>query len=146
MSGWSVTESIGPVTRTDIVRYAGASGDLNPIHHDEDYARTAGVGGVFAMGMYPAGVVARVVADAFGAGNIRSFRARFDERVWPGDVLTIEGREAGSGGELSELEFVVLRNGGSRAVRCWATVHVARPARPTPTESDQSVPEGVTHV
>ena len=47
----------GPLERADIVRYAGASGDFNPIHIDEGYARETGAPTVFAMGMLPAGSV-----------------------------------------------------------------------------------------
>ena len=52
----------GPVTRSDLVRYAGAGGDFNPIHHDEQFARDAGLDTVFAMGMLHAGLLSRLVA------------------------------------------------------------------------------------
>jgi acyl dehydratase len=90
----------GPLSRSDIVRYAGASGDFNPIHTDEGYARNTGAPTVFAMGMLPAGYLAHAVADWFGGPqHLRRFKVRFTTRVWPGDELactgTVTGIEAG---------------------------------------------------
>jgi acyl dehydratase len=83
----------GPVTRADIVRYAGASGDFNPIHIDEGYARATGAPTVFAMGMLPAGYLAHAVSDWFGGPHrLRRFKVRFSARVWPGDELVCSGR------------------------------------------------------
>lgn len=83
---------VGPVTRTHIVRYAGASGDFTPIHHDEELARSVGLPSVFAMGMMQAGMLAHLVADWLGLAHVRRYRVRFVDRVWPGDTLTFGGR------------------------------------------------------
>jgi acyl dehydratase len=80
------------LTRTDLVRYAGASGDFNPIHHDENFARAAGNPTVFGHGMLTAGLVARCITDFVGAGNLRRYKVRFATRVWPGDTITCAGR------------------------------------------------------
>jgi acyl dehydratase len=80
------------LTRTDLVRYAGASGDFNPIHHDEEFARAAGNPTVFAHGMLSAGFVARCITDFVGVGNLRRYKVRFATRVWPGDTITCTGR------------------------------------------------------
>ncbi len=80
------------LTRTDLVRYAGASGDFNPIHHDEDFAKAAGNPTVFGHGMLTAGFVARCITDFVGATNLRRYRVRFATRVWPGDTITCRGR------------------------------------------------------
>ncbi len=83
----------GPLERVDIVKYAGASGDFNPIHTDEGYARSTGAPTVFAMGMLPAGYLAHAVADWFaGSQNLRRFKVRFTTRVWPGDEIACTGR------------------------------------------------------
>jgi acyl dehydratase len=83
----------GPLQRVDIVRYAGASGDFNPIHTDEGYARATGAPTVFAMGMLPAGYLAHALSDWFGGPqHIRRFKIRFTTRVWPGDELACVGR------------------------------------------------------
>lgn len=83
--------AFGPITRTDIVRYQGASGDFNPIHHDEEFARAAGFPSVFSVGMLQAALLAGFATDWLGADNVRRFAVRFQEQVWPGDVLTCTG-------------------------------------------------------
>ncbi len=80
------------ITRTDIARYAGASGDFNPIHHDETFAKGAGYPSVFAHGMLSAGFVSKCVTDYVGRANLRVFRVSFRSQVWPGDTLTCSGK------------------------------------------------------
>ena len=80
------------LTRTDLVRYAGASGDFNPIHHDEGFSKGAGNPTVFGHGMLTAGFVGRCITDFVGPENLRSFKVRFATRVWPGDTITCQGR------------------------------------------------------
>lgn len=83
----------GPLTRDDFVSYAAASGDDNPIHQDEDYARSHGAPTVFAMGMLNAGYLAHAVSDWFGGPHhLRRFKVRFTTRVWAGDELVCLGR------------------------------------------------------
>jgi acyl dehydratase len=77
-----------PLTRTDLVRYAGASGDFNPLHHDHVFAAAAGLPDVMAHGMLSAGLTASAVTSWFGPGSVRRFSVRFRSPVWPGDVLT----------------------------------------------------------
>jgi acyl dehydratase len=79
------------LSRTDLVRYAGASGDFNPIHHDEGFAKAAGNPTVFGHGMLTAGFVARCITDAVGVEGLRRFKVRFATRVWPGDTITCAG-------------------------------------------------------
>ncbi|HWL66302.1 MAG TPA: MaoC/PaaZ C-terminal domain-containing protein [Actinomycetota bacterium] len=83
----------GPLTREDFVRYANVSGDDNPIHQDEEYARKSGAPTVFAMGMLNAGYLATAVSEWFGgAQNLRRFKVRFTNRVWAGDEVVCSGR------------------------------------------------------
>jgi acyl dehydratase len=83
----------GPLDREDFVRYANASGDDNPIHQDETYAQASGAPTVFAMGMLNAGYLAHAVSDWFGgAQNLRRYKVRFTNRVWPGDELVCTGK------------------------------------------------------
>lgn len=82
---------VANLTRTDFVRYAGASGDLNPIHHDEPYAQRAGNPTVFAMGMLSAGILTRVATAFAGRPAIRRYRVRFMTRAWPGDDVICTG-------------------------------------------------------
>jgi acyl dehydratase len=80
------------LSRTQIVQYAGASGDFNPLHTDEKYAtETAGYPSVFAHGMLTMGLTGRLVTDWFGDGVVKDFGVRFVRQVWPGDTLTAKG-------------------------------------------------------
>lgn len=72
-------------------RYAGASGDFNPIHYDEPYARDAGNESVFALGMLTAGFASHMISDWFGLDRIDRFMIRFQERVYPDDTITVTG-------------------------------------------------------
>lgn len=83
--------TVGPITRTDIVKYAGASGDFTRLHHDESAARDAGFSGVFAMGMLSAGVLGHFVGDWLGYSRIREYDVRFIDAVWPGETLVCHG-------------------------------------------------------
>jgi acyl dehydratase len=108
----------GPITRTDIVRYAGASGDFNPIHRDEHYAQAAGFPTVFAPGMFQAGVLSSFATDWLGPTNLRRFAVQFREQVWPGDVLVCRGAVASrcerEGVRTVDLELVASRAGSDR--------------------------------
>ena len=92
--GMDLGEAVfGPLSREDFVAYADASGDDNPIHQDEDYARKSGAPTVFAMGMLNAGYLAHAVSDWFGGPqNIKRYKVRFTNRVWPGDELVCTGK------------------------------------------------------
>ena len=117
--------SFGPLTRTDFVRYQGASGDFNPIHHDEGFAKSAGFPTVFSVGMLQAGLLATYCTDLLGPENVRRFKVQFREQVWPDDVLTCSGRVArvaDAGGERTvDLELTVTRQTDGVAVRGEAT-------------------------
>lgn len=80
------------LTRPDFVRYAGASGDFNPIHYSEPYAKGAGFDSVFAQGMFTAGFLSHMVSDWVGLEHIDLYRTRFVAQVWPGDVISTGGR------------------------------------------------------
>jgi acyl dehydratase len=75
--------------RTQIVMYAGASGDYNPIHTDEVFAtKAAGYPSVFAHGMLTMGLTGKMLTNYVGDGRLTSFGLRFVSQVWPGDTLT----------------------------------------------------------
>ena len=80
------------VDRAMFIRYAGASGDFNPIHWNEDFAKSAGYPGVFAQGMWTAGVLATFLTNWVGEDNVRRFRTRFVGQVWPGEKIVCSGR------------------------------------------------------
>ncbi len=119
---------VGPLARTDFVRYQGASGDFNPIHHDEEYAKGAGFPTVFSVGMLQAGILATYATDWLGADNVRTFGFQFREQVWPGDTLTCAGtvtkRYEADGERRVDLELVCTRQTGGTAIKGWGTFAV----------------------
>jgi acyl dehydratase len=124
------SRKVGPLTRTDFVRYQGASGDMNPIHHDEGFARAAGYDAPLGVGMLHAGVLATWATDWLGPENVRAFKVRWKEPVWPGDVLTFSGhvirRYELSGEQRVDLELACTRHGGGVAAQAWATFVVPK--------------------
>jgi acyl dehydratase len=86
---------IEEMSRTHLVKYAGASGGLNATHHDDTYARKMGYPSIFAHGAFTMGVTATMLTDWLGAGNLRSYGVRFLLPVWPGDTLTASGEVVG---------------------------------------------------
>jgi acyl dehydratase len=100
------------LTRTQIVQYAGASGDYNPIHTDEVFAtEVAGYPSVFAHGMLTMGLTGRMLTDLVGDGRLLSFGGRFTSQVWPGDDLTttatVEAVSDGSDGSDPAVDLAV---------------------------------------
>lgn len=101
------------LTRTDLVVYAGASGDFNPMHHDEVKAQAAKQPSVFGHGMLSMALVGRALTDWVGVGALRSFAVRFTRQTWPGDTLTthLEVTEVGEvDGERRATLACSLRN------------------------------------
>ncbi len=108
------------MTTQMFVRYAGASGDLNPIHYDHGFATKAGYPSVFSQGMHQAALLASFATDWLGAENVRRFLVRFRDQVWPGDTLTCRGTVVGvdpvDGGVLVRTELTCERQTGAVAI------------------------------
>ena len=83
--------TFAPFTRTDFVKYQGASGDFHPLHHDETYAHSVGFPSVFSVGMLQAGILAGFATEWLGAANVRRYAVQFREQVWPGDTVICSG-------------------------------------------------------
>jgi acyl dehydratase len=114
-----------PLTVTDFVRYQGASGDMNPIHHDTEFAQAVGYPGPFAVGMLQAGVMATYATDWLGPQSIRRFAVEFREQAWPKDVISIRGavtakRERG-GEHFVDIEITAIRQTGGIHIKGTAT-------------------------
>ena len=118
------TREYGPLTTRMFVRYAGASGDFNPMHYDDTLARAAGYPSVFSQGMHSAALLASFAVDWLGAENIRRFGVRFREQVWPGDVLVCSGEiisiSPNESGFLVTAELAATRQTGGVAVSASA--------------------------
>jgi len=118
-----------PVQQIQLTRYAGASGDFNPIHQDDAFAKAAGMGGVFAHGMLSMGFVAQSVTDWAGVGRVRKIAVRFAALVRLADVITcrgkvVEKRPAKNGSDDSQvdLELWAENQKGEKVVTGRATV------------------------
>lgn len=83
--------AVGPVSLTDIVRFAGAGGDFNRLHHDADFAREAGFDRPIAMGQLSAGYLAAWLTDWCGVEHLRTLSIRFTSPVAVGEELTLAG-------------------------------------------------------
>ncbi len=81
----------GPVTLQQLVRYAGASGDFNPLHTDPQVGEAIGVGGIIAHGMLIMGFIGQLISDYVGPTALRSFDVRFRGMTQLGDVITCTG-------------------------------------------------------
>lgn len=110
----------GPLTTQMFVRYSGASGDLNPIHYDDSFAKKAGYPGVFSQGMHQAALLATFATDWLGPNNVRRFLVRFRDQVWPGDVLTcsaiVRAIEERPEGRVALLDLDCVRQTGAVAI------------------------------
>ena len=80
---------VNNLTRTQLVQYAGASGDYNPVHTDEVFTtKVAGYPSVFAHGMLTMGMTGKMLSNYVGDGRLTKYGVRFTRQVWPGDTLT----------------------------------------------------------
>jgi len=120
------------LSRTNFVRYAGASGDFNPMHHDDTVATSVGNPSVFGHGMLTAGLMARVVKDWFGPEALQRFQVRFSKQVWPGETLTcratVTALREDEGGGLADLELLVENQDGEPKITGSATAAVPKGA------------------
>ena len=115
--GDAVTEiHEGPITRTQIVKYAAASYDYNPIHHDEVFAKRARSGGIIAHGMMIMGYVAKCATWYLGTAEFDKMSMRSVNVTRPGDVVTVGGRvekvERIEGGGKVSLSLVAKNQHG----------------------------------
>jgi acyl dehydratase len=121
----------GPIQQIQLTRYAGASGDFNPIHQDDEFAKAAGMGGVFAHGMLSMGFVGQLVTDWAGPATVRRLGVRFAGIVRLKDVITCRGRVLGKSSKddvhLVDLEVWAENQKGDKVVTGRATV--ALPSR-----------------
>ena len=112
------TFELGPISRSDIVRYQGASGDFQPIHHDEPFARQAGYDAPLVVGMYPAGALSLWAAELFGPETVRATRIRWNAMVWPGDHLTGAGCVESLDGEQRTITMTLKNQSGDSVLEC----------------------------
>jgi acyl dehydratase len=116
------------LTRTDLVRYAGASGDFNPMHHDEVLAVAAGQPSVFGHGMFSMGLLGSALTDYVGIGNVRRFQVRFAKQTWPDEDLrtkiVVTGKREEGDDHLVDFDVRLANAAGEEKVVGEATAVV----------------------
>ena len=119
------------LTRTDLVKYAGASGDFNPMHHDDEKAKAAGLPSVFGHGMFSMGMLGRAITDYVGIGNLKTFSVRFTKQTWPGETLvssiTVTGKRTDDDGNVVDLDVSLANADGE--VKVAGSASAALPTR-----------------
>jgi acyl dehydratase len=116
-AGELVFDTVQPaLTVTDFVKYQGASGDFNPIHHDTAFAQSSGKPGPFAVGMLAAAVAANQLTAVAGDGAVQRYRVRWSEIAWPGDALRYQGVRTGA----TSYRIDVTRPDGRHHLTAWA--------------------------
>jgi acyl dehydratase len=120
---------VDDLTRTQIVQYAGASGDYNPLHSDDKFTtEVAGYPSVFAHGMLTMGMTGRIVTDWFGVESLKNYGVRFVKQVFPGDTLTATAEVTGvrdEGGErVADVSVTTVNQDGDAVLTGAATVRL----------------------
>lgn len=115
--------------RTQIVQYAGASGDYNPLHTDEIFTvQVAGYPSVFAHGMLTMGMTGKMLTDYVGDGRLTKFGVRFTSQVWPGDTLdavaTVDRVFEEGGHKLVDLTVTTTNQNGVDVLKGYAQARV----------------------
>lgn len=117
------------LTRTDLVKYAGASGDFNPMHSDEVAAKAAGLPSVFGHGMFSMGLLGRAVTDWAGAGNLKNYTVRFTKQTWPGETLStrivVKAKDKTAEGNIITAELSLVNQDGEEKLAGSAKVLAA---------------------
>ena len=117
------------LTRTQIVQYAGTSGDYNPLHSDEVFTtKVAGYPSIFAHGMLSMGATGVAVTNYVGDGTLTKYGVRFVNQVWPGDTLTatvsVEALREEDGQNYVDLVVSTSNQDGREVVRGSATARI----------------------
>ena len=114
---------------TQIVQYAGSSGDYNPLHTDEVFTtKIAGYPSVFAHGMLTMGMTGKMITNYVGDGTLKKYGVRFTSQVWPGDTLESEAKivdiREENGENLVDLEIVTTNQDGVAVITGSATAKI----------------------
>ena len=111
--------------RTQIVMYAGASGDYNPVHTDEKFTKeVAGYPTVFAHGMLTMGMTGRMLTNYVGDGRLTKYGVRFTSQVWPGDTLNSTAKVEEINGGLVNLSVETTNQDGALVLSGYAEARV----------------------
>jgi acyl dehydratase len=117
-----------PVDRVQLARYAGATGDFNPLHVDESYAKSLGMPSVYAPSPLGMGFLGQLITDWARGAQIKRFTTKFIRLIWPGDTLVCKGRVSDRHGENGryhiELDVWAENQKGELVLKGTATLQV----------------------
>lgn len=117
-----------PIDRVQLSRYAGASGDYNPVHVDETYAKSVGMPSVYAPGMLIMGFLGQLVSDWARGGQLRRYNVKFIKIVWPSDTVVCKGRVTDrwgdSGRYYGEIDIWAENQKGELVLKGQATIQL----------------------
>lgn len=106
-----------PVTRIDLIKYAGASGDFNPIHTIDDEAEKAGLPGVIAHGMWTMGNLAKIFTPHLEEGYIKTYQIRFLGMVFLNDEISLSATVTEKTAEEISFEVVATSQEGKPVLK-----------------------------
>lgn len=109
--------TLNPVTRLDLIKYAGASGDFNPIHTIDDEAEKAGLPGIIAHGMWTMGNLAKLFTPYYEDGFIQDYKIRFAGMVFLNDVVTLKAIAQDPGEECMNFKVAAVNQDGKEVIK-----------------------------
>jgi acyl dehydratase len=116
---------VDDLSRTQIVMYAGASGDYNPVHTDEKFTKEmAGYPSVFAHGMLTMGMTGRMLTNYVGDGRLTKYGVRFTSQVWPGDTLNSTATVVDVTDDIVNLSVETTNQDGAVVLSGYAAARV----------------------
>ncbi len=107
-----------PLTRTHFVRYAGASGDFNPLHHDETFVKLFGMPSVISHGMLVMGITGRAITNWIPQKYLKSFKVRFAGMTMPADVNDMENTTARATVTVTGKVVNKAEENGDKVIEC----------------------------
>lgn len=115
--------------QTQIVQYAGASGDYNPVHTDTVFAtKVVGYPSTFAHGMLTMGMTGKMLTNYVGDGRLAKYGVRFTSQVWPGDTLqataTVEAVREEGGQRFVDLKVSTVNQDGREVISGYASARI----------------------
>ena len=113
----SLNVTLEPVSRIDLIKYAGASGDFNPIHTIDEEAEKAGLPGIIAHGMWTMGNLAKLFTPYFEEGFIQDYQIRFSGMVFLSDVITLKAELQNKTTEYMDFDVKAINQKGREVIK-----------------------------
>jgi acyl dehydratase len=112
-----------PISRIDLIKYAGASGDFNPIHTIDEEAKKAGLPGIIAHGMWTMGNLAKLFTSYYEEGFIQDYSIRFKGMVFLNDVITLQATLAEKKGSQLHFKVQAVNQQGNEVLKGEVVYH-----------------------